>query len=501
MIKLYRRLTRGVTSINQLNRVHIALENSLTPLQWFKLQSDLSASLKEIPSERENEYHVAQKNWIKQINEMCFVSGIKSPQLFKREAIKKFIKLFKGASKNKKLLVCFTGLAQRMMVPLPSFLQHVNSNEIDVLLITYPKKTGFRSGLKGSTNSFDDFIEDLNVMIQTSQYDEIFSIGVSGGGLPAILCALKLNFEAAISFSGGNPEDVRWTEALGYKLEKLIETYLNKNRSKPILTLVYGEDSQDDMLAAKRTAELLKVQKVVIRSNKGKVGHVSLYPLMMAGKLISFLENALFQAKRQNHLKANHKLTALTGPRYFCIGFNKTGTTTIGRSFEILKLTPIAEPRSPYMNFIELSHKIFEDNNFMPALETAQYFRAFQDRPWNIWDIYEKLDKHFPGSFFILTERDEESWWQSVEKWLVTSNKSDREKFERYLKHLKLTSLNKDEFIEAYINYNKKVKEYFKGRDNFIIMNLEKGDGWEKLCNFLKLPKPDVPFPHANRQI
>jgi len=501
MIKLYKRLTRDISSINQLNRIHIAFENNLTPLQWFKFQSDLTSSLKKITTDMQNEYYSAQKNWVKQINGMCLVSGVHSPQQFKRQTIKPYIKLFKGSDTNKKLLVCFTGIAQRMMAPLPSFLQHINANEIDVLFITYPKKTGFRMGLKDSSNSFDAFIDDLNVLIHESNYEKFFSMGVSGGGLPAILCALKLNFDAAVSFSGGNPDDNRWTEALDYKLEKLMESYLKINKSNPTLTLVYGGDSQEDILAAKRTAEILKVQQVIVRSNKDKIGHVSLYPLMMTGKLTSFLNEALFHTKIKKRLKPNDNLTPLTGPRFFCIGFNKTGTTTIGRAFEILNLTPIAEPRSPYMNFVELSHEIFENNNFNPALEAAKYFRSFQDRPWNIWDIYEKLDKHYPESFFILTERDQDSWWKSVEKWLALSNRSDKQKFERYLRHLKVTGLNKHEFIDAYLNYNKKVKEYFSGKDNFIIMNLEKGDGWEKLCDFLKLPIPDVNFPHANKQI
>ena len=28
-------------------------------------------------------------------------------------------------------------------------------------------------------------------------------------------------------------------------------------------------------------------------------------------------------------------------------------------------------------------------------------------------------------------------------------------------------------------------------------MNFEKGDGWNKLCKFLNVPEPDIPFPHV----
>jgi hypothetical protein len=31
-------------------------------------------------------------------------------------------------------------------------------------------------------------------------------------------------------------------------------------------------------------------------------------------------------------------------------------------------------------------------------------------------------------------------------------------------------------------------------------MNLVEGDGWEKLCPFLGVPVPSVPFPHLHRR-
>jgi hypothetical protein len=152
------------------------------------------------------------------------------------------------------------------------------------------------------------------------------------------------------------------------------------------------------------------------------------------------------------------------------------------------------------MNFKALSQSIFDRNDFSESLYTAKYFRSFQDRPWNIWTFYELLDKNFPDSFFILTERDPDSWWRSVEKWLTVSNKDDQDKYLRYLKHLKVSSFDKKEFVDAYLNYNYKAKEYFKDKDNFLIMNLEQGDEWEKLCNFLHIPIPGADFPHANKQ-
>jgi hypothetical protein len=152
------------------------------------------------------------------------------------------------------------------------------------------------------------------------------------------------------------------------------------------------------------------------------------------------------------------------------------------------------------MDYQHLSHLIFEYGDFDRVLDAAEHFRAFQDRPWNIWDMYQRLDGRFEGSYFILTERNPETWWRSVEKWLTVSHPKDHDKLLRYLKHLKVDRLEKATFLNAYQAYNQAVKSYFKGRDNFLVMNLENGDGWDKLCPFVGVPIPHVNFPHANKQ-
>jgi hypothetical protein len=39
-------------------------------------------------------------------------------------------------------------------------------------------------------------------------------------------------------------------------------------------------------------------------------------------------------------------------------------------------------------------------------------------------------------------------------------------------------------------------KAYFEGRENdFLIMNITEGDGWESLCKFLDITIPDTEFP------
>lgn len=526
MIQLYLRLTLHCKTINQINRVHIALENWMTPVKWESLYLGLT-SLEEYQFLKVNERRVptsandvqyAQHDWFFRMSQMyakAKTSQVAQPFLRRSQRQHVILYTCPGDSKHKTLVVCFTGLAQRMMIPLAPFLQSFNAESTDILMVRYPKGKGFRNGLEGLSDSFEGTIDALQVMLSSKPYARTVAIGVSGGGLPAVLCSLKLAWDAVISLSGNHPNDERWQEALGFSLVDLIKTYQKRLNKKIPIFLAYGWDALPDVAAAEALAAILPSTLIKINPKGKPVGHVSMLPILMSGHLSQFLQNTILKPTVKTSLqdspaivlKANKDdslfsrvLPKLTGPRYFCVGFNKTGTTTIGRCFEILGLNPIAEPRSPHMDYQHLSHLIFEDGDFDRVLNAAEYFRAFQDRPWNIWDMYQRLDAHFEGSYFILTERDPETWWRSVEKWLTISHSKDRDKHLRYLHHLKVDRLEKATFLNAYRAYNQAVKGYFKGRDNFLVMNLEKGDAWEKLCPFLGMPIPQVEFPHANKQ-
>jgi hypothetical protein len=59
---------------------------------------------------------------------------------------------------------------------------------------------------------------------------------------------------------------------------------------------------------------------------------------------------------------------------------------------------------------------------------------------------------------------------------------------------------NEEIYLERFNCHYQEVFEYFKNRqDDLLVMDFSKGHGWEELCKFLGLEKPDVPFPHANK--
>lgn len=183
--------------------------------------------------------------------------------------------------------------------------------------------------------------------------------------------------------------------------------------------------------------------------------------------------------------------------RVFCIGMNKTGTSTMKHCFEQLNLSPIAAPKTYTKEVRKKINHFYDHKSYHEMLELAEHYQAFEDRPWNMWSMYRHLHERFPDSKFILTVRDPESWWRSTEHWVTVAKP---EVLKRYQLHLRVHQPSKESMIESYLRYNQEVEEYFRGTGQLLVVNLEQGDGWDKLCNFLDLPVPKSEFPHANRQ-
>ncbi len=116
---------------------------------------------------------------------------------------------------------------------------------------------------------------------------------------------------------------------------------------------------------------------------------------------------------------------------------------------------------------------------------------------------FRELDRLYSHSVFILTERDRESWHASCARhWMgrsVSLSKLWNEElvaFQVYGTALYRRSL----FDDAYDQHCRAVTEYFARTDRLLLLNVCAGEGWEKLCEFLRVPVPGSPFPHGRPQ-
>ena len=163
--------------------------------------------------------------------------------------------------------------------------------------------------------------------------------------------------------------------------------------------------------------------------------------------------------------------------KVFGIGLSRTGTLSLTHAMSMLG---------------------YKSCHFPEDMKKVIDFNFLCDSP--IAANYKRLDKEWPGSKFILTIRELTSWLDSCQA-LWESHYKDFEEFVSYI-HLKLygrLDYNRAAFAEAYENHVLDVLFYFRNRhDDLLVIDICKGEGWEKLCPFLGKEILSLNFPKVN---
>ncbi len=217
-----------------------------------------------------------------------------------------------------------------------------------------------------------------------------------------------------------------------------------------------------------------------------------------AGRRLGGLRPLLRRVKgRIATLKARQRGTGKE--KIFCIGFHKTGTSSLSRALKTLGYRTIHgdSPASWHggdegRSLLEM----IEAGNY--DLPTFELFDAFSDNPY--FSIWRALDARFPGARFILTRRDEDRWIESCERYYHGRHVRPMRRW-MFGEHADPSSgpEARAAWLDAYRRHNAAILEHFAGRPDFLVMDLTAGDGWEKLCAFLGEPVPRKPFPHENQ--
>lgn len=165
--------------------------------------------------------------------------------------------------------------------------------------------------------------------------------------------------------------------------------------------------------------------------------------------------------------------------KIFCIGFNKTGTTSLGKSLELLGY------RNASFNRI-VWNKYYLKNRIDKVLKYTAKFDSLDDLPWLKEEMIPILDKTFPNSKFIHLTRDEESWKKSLHTW----------SYNKFGEHADV-----DNGLKEYRDHSKFVHDYFKDRDKseFLTLDIRDPKGFKKLGDFLGKKTNRDSFPHFNK--
>jgi hypothetical protein len=176
-------------------------------------------------------------------------------------------------------------------------------------------------------------------------------------------------------------------------------------------------------------------------------------------------------------------------------GLSKTGTTSLHRALGTL-------------GFRSLHYDTKRLNDILDGSVSDPDFRRYDDVD-AVLDIpsacfFEELLAAYPDSKCILTVRDEDAWWKSIEahfnqKSPVRTSKDNP--FKWRLRHYVYGSATAQEFLfrKRYREHNERVISTVPA-ERLLVLDITAGDGWEKLCSFLNIAEPNALFPHVNQQ-
>jgi hypothetical protein len=178
----------------------------------------------------------------------------------------------------------------------------------------------------------------------------------------------------------------------------------------------------------------------------------------------------------------------------FCVGLNRTGTSTFGDACRILGFSRLGWEQSEDSFPSHFRLKAWWRDNIDALIDEARRYDALEDLPWPL--VYRQMAEAFPQAKFALTVR------ASTEKWLASqiSHVADKGQYGMHRRIYGSADPAKDPdlYCAYYERHNDEVREYFAGSGRFVELCWERGDGWPELCGLLGVPTPDVPLPHSN---
>ncbi|MGH6952031.1 MAG: sulfotransferase family protein [Vitreimonas sp.] len=167
-------------------------------------------------------------------------------------------------------------------------------------------------------------------------------------------------------------------------------------------------------------------------------------------------------------------------PHCWGIGLGRTGTNTLCQALTLL-------------GYARVAHN--------PPFERLASLEGGADN--GVLLFYKYLDYRFPRSKFVLTLRSLDTWLPSAayasERFPLKSHDDDVPIMRRMLIY-ETVKFDCQKYVAAYERHHEDVRRYFKDRPSDLLeMNIvEEGDGWAKLCPFLDVPIPSLPFPRLH---
>ena len=217
-----------------------------------------------------------------------------------------------------------------------------------------------------------------------------------------------------------------------------------------------------------------------------------------------------------------HKFYNKQNIKIFNISSHRTGTTSFGDFFQ-----SFGYKRASYRNSKDNNWAVhWYNSDFDKIFDSVDFQKnqVFEDDPWYFDDFYQVVYWRFPSAKFILVERDEKDWFNSmlnhsqgrtlgntlIHARLYNREKELNEKYPDYFNHANL-SMNPDNllslvgqqshYIPIYNERNEKVRSFFKlnSPENFLTVDLYDPNKWNLISDFIGFKIPRDFNIHSNK--
>jgi hypothetical protein len=175
--------------------------------------------------------------------------------------------------------------------------------------------------------------------------------------------------------------------------------------------------------------------------------------------------------------------------KVFCIGSNKTGTTSLDSAMKILGFTSMPEELA-YEFVSQDADSKMQERNFRRLMSiNAKKFNFFEDLPFGYGMNYKVIREFYPEAKFILTTRDADAWFNSCQRWIQML---DCKSIYSWIWGIDFTVKNKKKIIELYQKRNSGIIKYFASmRTNQLFVLPIETASYDHLCKFLGV-KPSL---------
>jgi hypothetical protein len=168
-------------------------------------------------------------------------------------------------------------------------------------------------------------------------------------------------------------------------------------------------------------------------------------------------------------------------PKIFQIGFNRCGTTSLAKFFEANGLRSVhwKVPSGVYAgrNLALLGHENLWDQSKL-MFDGVEDFDFYSDMEFvsshlitNLYEKFDIIDKHYPGSRFILNIRDPEKWIASRLQHGSKPSKEYSPYIQRWLEYFGCNeSRLRQIWLSHFHDHCKRVRDYFSDRPEQLLV-------------------------------